>query len=325
MDLRMLSVDFLVTQGLGLSLSDQYWIKPAKSDFSWERINFFDNEFSDDIGDFLFNYTPPVNGKYDLFSPEVTSTGNLRKKWKSINGERNLIKSSTKPHFQDPFNEVAAYEIARRLGIDNVKYEFTLLEERPVSICPCFVKRNTELVSASQLIAKGDYPYQEGYDRFVANCEVHGLTNVTGFLDRMIVLDYLIVNMDRHFNNFGFLRDVDSLEWLGPAPLFDNGLSLWNNEPEDIIKSGFVAPCKSFRRTHGDQISLVKDFSWVKLESLEGVGQSIFDIMSKNTFISEEKAKALSWGIDWRIGHLTQYIKNQQQELSTPHRGQRLR
>ena len=39
-------------------------------------------------------------------------------------------------------------------------------------------------------------------------------------------LDYLIMNEDRHLNNFGIIRDVNTLKWLDVAPIFDNGQSL---------------------------------------------------------------------------------------------------
>ena len=37
----------------------------------------------------------------------------------------------------------------------------------------------------------------------------------------MLAFDAVIGNMDRHLENFGFLRDADSGEYLGMAPLFD--------------------------------------------------------------------------------------------------------
>jgi hypothetical protein len=52
----MSSIAFWVEKGLGLSLSDHYWFKPVKSDFTWEQVNHFDNDFSEDIGNYLFNY-----------------------------------------------------------------------------------------------------------------------------------------------------------------------------------------------------------------------------------------------------------------------------
>ena len=42
----------------------------------------------------------------------------------------------------------------------------------------------------------------------------------------------MIYNEDRHFGNFGILRDNRTGAVLGPAPVFDNGLSLFNYATE---------------------------------------------------------------------------------------------
>ncbi len=47
----------LLTKGFGLSLSDQYWAKPKKLDLTWRDVNFFDNAFSEDIGDILLGHS----------------------------------------------------------------------------------------------------------------------------------------------------------------------------------------------------------------------------------------------------------------------------
>ena len=39
------SIDLMVV-GLGLSLSDQYWIKPQGENLCWDDVNYFDHEFS---------------------------------------------------------------------------------------------------------------------------------------------------------------------------------------------------------------------------------------------------------------------------------------
>ena len=42
----------------------------------------------------------------------------------------------------------------------------------------------------------------------------------------MLVFDAVIINEDRHYGNFGLLRDNRSGSIISPAPVFDNGLSL---------------------------------------------------------------------------------------------------
>lgn len=44
----------LVEKCMGLSLSDQYWICPFKKEVKWSDVNFFQNDFSEDVGNSLF-------------------------------------------------------------------------------------------------------------------------------------------------------------------------------------------------------------------------------------------------------------------------------
>ena len=69
----------LLSRSLGLSLSDQYWIRPSETDLDWHDVNFFENPFSDDVGDLLFGNTL-TKGEIDLSSPDNTSEGNLKKR-----------------------------------------------------------------------------------------------------------------------------------------------------------------------------------------------------------------------------------------------------
>ena len=44
---NMLTSKELLKDSFGLSLSDQYWLKPKDFSVSWEQIQFFDNDFSE--------------------------------------------------------------------------------------------------------------------------------------------------------------------------------------------------------------------------------------------------------------------------------------
>ena len=71
----------LLTRCFGLSLSDQYWVRLKNSDLQWENINFFNNPFSEDIGDVLLGKASKTTG-FDFRSPDNTSDGFLKKRWK---------------------------------------------------------------------------------------------------------------------------------------------------------------------------------------------------------------------------------------------------
>ena len=82
LDLLHMSVpQELLAKCYGLSLSDQYWISPKDKPLMWKEINFFDHDFSEDVGNLLFGYGE-FSDSMSLISPDNTSDGQLIKKWK---------------------------------------------------------------------------------------------------------------------------------------------------------------------------------------------------------------------------------------------------
>ena len=53
----------------------------------------------------------------------------------------------------------------------------------------------------------------------------------------MFVFDAVILNQDRHTGNFGFIVDNKTNTIVSPAPVFDNGLSLFCYAMDDDIKN----------------------------------------------------------------------------------------
>ena len=292
----------LLTKCFGLSLSDHYWIKPYGSDMTWEEVNFFDNDFSDDIGDVLFG-TGDKSAGFDFLSPDNTSDGNLKKRWKIIDGKRCLIKSGSLPNNQQPFNEVIASRIMNRLGIDHIPYSLTWINDEPYSVCEDFVTEDTELISAWRILQlRNKANHENEYLHYVDICKELGI-DIVPALDRMIVLDYIIANEDRHFNNFGLLRDANTLEWLGAAPVFDSGTSLWyNRNTAQIARNNII--CKPFKKTHGEQLKLVSSFDWFDITKLNGIEDEILEVFSEDKaaqYIDTERAKTIAAEVRNRI------------------------
>lgn len=303
--LNVYSTKLLLTKCLGLSLSDHYWIKPYDSNISWADINFFDNSFSDDIGDVLFG-TNIKDADFDFLSPDNTSDGNLQKRWKIIDGKRCLLKSGSAPFRQQPFNEVIATVIMKRLGIDHIPYTVTWIDDKPYSVCEDFVTKDTELISAWRVLQlRQKANHESAYLHYVNICHDLGI-DIVPALDQMIVLDYIIANEDRHFNNFGLLRDPETLEWLGAAPIYDSGTSLWYDTPTKSIPHSDVES-KPFKRKHGEQLKLVSSFDWLDISKLDGIEDDILNIFTDdkvNQYIDHERAMAIASQVRTRIGIL---------------------
>lgn len=296
----------LLSRCFGLSLSDQYWIKPLESDIAWKDVNFFNNDFSEDIGDILFG--KKLNKKtLDYNSPDNTSDGFLKKRWKIINGKRCLLKSGSAPFMQQPFNEVIASKIMERLGISHIPYSVFLDEDgEPYSVCEDFITEDTELISAWRIMQSRKQDNNTSkYQHYVNCCEELGIKKIRQSLNEMIVVDYIIANEDRHFNNFGLIRNADTLEFISPAPIFDSGSSLGYDKVAGQILSGKNIQCKPFKKTHEQQLALVTSFDWIDFSKLNGVEEDIREVFrSAGEYMDDARIDAITKSVNQRIAHL---------------------
>lgn len=304
--LEIADTKMLLVRCFGLSLSDQYWIKPENTTLTWEQVNFFDNDFSDDMGDVLFG-SPKKEPEFDFSSPDNTSDGCLKKRWKIIDGRRCLIKGGSNPFRQQPFNEVIASEVMQRLGVNHIPYTIVWSEGAPYSICEDFITKDTELVSAWRLMQTRKKDNSTSvYQHFVNCCEGTGI-NVVSDLDRMIVVDYLIANEDRHLNNFGLIRNAKNLEWMGFAPIFDSGSSLGYDKMSGEIRAERGIVCKPFKRHHEEQLKLVTSYDWIPFENLVDVKEMICEVLSDEQaqeFMDERRIMAIADSVENRIQKL---------------------
>lgn len=62
-----------------------------------------------------------------------------------------------------------------------------------------------------------------------------GIEHYDAFVD-MLVFDAVVYNTDRHYGNFGLLVDNKTNKPIGFAPVFDNGLSLFNYATDDDLQ-----------------------------------------------------------------------------------------
>lgn len=291
----------LIAKNFGLSLSDQYWMKPIDSHLEWKDINFFTNDFSDDVGKAL------ISGEFhgNFMSPNNTSDGWLRKKWTIAGGKRVLLKAGSAGYQQEPLNEVLANIICRRLKIaDYTKYDLQYTEDYAFSVCENFITEDTELAMAKMVM---EVQKQRGnisdYQHYVNCCDSLGL-NVIPALDDMLVLDFIICNQDRHYNNFGIIRNVHSLQVEKAAPIFDTGTSAFVNAADVRIGNKAVNKSKPFRKYHEEQIQLVSDIEKYDFSALKGIEEEYDQILKESPFMHESRRDKLVLWIQKRTQNI---------------------
>ena len=124
----------------------------------------------------------------------------------------------------------------------------------------------------------------------------------------MIVLDYIIANEDRHFNNFGVLREAETLKWLGFAPIYDSGSSLGYDKIPMQIRSEKEVVCKPFKNHHAEQLKLVSDFSWIdfdRLKDVEGLIEHVLTAEGAEEYMDEIRIRAITGSVKRRIDSLS--------------------
>lgn len=273
----------ILQAGMGLSLNDSYWIAPATFDGAFADVNLYDNDFSAVLA--AVAYTGVVSNLHGMTpeTPELTTNGNLRKAWRiGADGTRVLYKGSSDDNaeYGEARAEFLASQVAEAMGLNAVRYGLSRWSGEwslACSTCPCFC--TAEVSYVPHALAFGE--------------SSHGAAART-YLDRgeeefeayasMLVFDALILNTDRHLTNFGMLRDSRTGAWLGPAPVFDNGRSLFFNlafdQADDFaIEANFALPSwpqvtfkEQAARMMGDvqkeQLGRLADFSFENSEAL---------------------------------------------------------
>ena len=147
-----------------------------------------------------------------------------------------LVKESYKYFGQQSINEVFATRLhqLQQTHIPFLRYTATRTEDYGIlSKCKAFTTDDVEFVSAYEVIMSQKRRNDEAeYDQFIRICTSGGISQdeIQAFMDYQTMTDFIISNTDEHLQNFGILRDANTMYLLGPAPIFDSGNSMFFDE-----------------------------------------------------------------------------------------------
>ena len=196
------------------TITDNYWIKPLDSDLTYQDVRFTDDYFS----------VLALKGSYSSFNrvanskrtktPELTNIGSFEKCWKLIGGKWWMYKSAT---HDELFSELFIYHLGEELGMNMAVYKrgdkciksLDFTDNASVNFEPAFAFMGDN-EDYEDIFAKLEELCPQAKDDFV----------------KMIFLDTIVANPDRHTANFGLLRDINTGKLIGFAPLFDHNMAL---------------------------------------------------------------------------------------------------
>ena len=277
----------------------------------WEDVNFFDNDFTDDLG--MLTLGQESSGNPNLMSPNSTLGGDLNKKWKIVNGKRFLVKGGTGSTRQEVLNEVVATALYDRLLSRNDYIPYFLFEEkgRIYSACENMLGQDEELVTAYDVLSTRKKPdSMSDYDFLVDTYKSLGLNNVEEGLAKMFTCDYILANQDRHWRNFGVIRNVETLEFTRIAPIFDNGTSLWCYAYNILAEDSYIAkPFGPKGMAPDKQLSLFRDYSWFDRGKLVGFPLEAKEILSHGNDGIQARLDVIESRIERNIGGVQRHIE----------------
>ena len=198
----------------GATITDNYWIREIGSNLTYSDVKFSDDYFSN----------LALKGNYDSFNraanskrsktPELTNVGSFEKCWKLRNGKWWIYKKAT---HDEMFSELFVYKLGKALGMNMAVYERG---------DGCIKSLDfTEAASFNFEPASTFMGDNEDYFDVVKALEKICPKAIPDYI-RMIFMDTICANPDRHTNNFGLLRDIKTGELIGFAPNYDNNMAL---------------------------------------------------------------------------------------------------
>lgn len=312
----------LLNKYYGLSLSDQYWLKDVNSAVKWENINFFTNDFEYEAyldASLDSSSKSIVSLDKNIFkSPNNTTDGMLQKGWIIESGKRVLVKGTYTSNKEEPINEYLASQICKRLGFDYCNYEVEWSDKtKLISKCNDFINENEELISAYDIYNSEKKPNNiSDYEFYIQILEKHNVPNARENMENLFILDYLMLNNDRHLKNFGIIRNVNTLKWEKVAPIFDTGESMQCDKYTDEINFS-SGKGKFFSNTDKDYEDILKiigkNILRVDLSKLKGICDDYRLILEKyqdKLDMSDKRKEKLVSGLNKRITKLSEFISN---------------
>lgn len=140
-------------------------------------------------------------------SPELTTNGMLPKGWRLIkNDSIYLYKGGTTGASNtgnEPYSEFYACQIAETMGLNAVHYDLENWKGILASKCKLFTDIDTSYIPIGRIVKSG------GLKACIEYYKTLGTENLEQ-IKSMLVFDAVIYNEDRHFGNFGVIRDNKS-------------------------------------------------------------------------------------------------------------------
>ena len=194
----------------GAVITDTYWFKAENENITYDEIKFKDNRYCQLA---LIGNTDNLELGYQK-TPELTNIGSYEKCWRIVDDQWWLYK---RENDMERFSELFIYYFGKALGLNMASYQLDGLYIRSLD----FTNSATLNFESAYSLVGDNEDYQTNFKVF---------NNLSADLSKaylgMLYMDTLCLNMDRHTQNYGVLRDPMTGKIISFSPLFDHNIAL---------------------------------------------------------------------------------------------------
>ena len=234
----------------GVSLTDHYWFKPKQSKLTWKRVSYTDSAYFD----LSLTGNPNDFSLSPRRSPQLTAIGSYEKGWQKKDGHWWLYKVGTK---EERFSEYFIYLLGKSLSLEMAEYALDGEYIRTKNFAEEYDFEPAEsLVGDENDESKIFQKIEDSFGKDIASSYL-----------TLISFDRLVYNMDRHNQNYGFLRDRKTGKVVSLAPNFDNNIALISrgNPSLNRSKDGLIRILKEALKKNKEMASLFSKLEWEKV------------------------------------------------------------
>ena len=278
-----------------ISFNDTLWIKDINSSLKWRDISPYTNKLDYSISRFTLSGKGIVS---DGLSCEYTTDGSYAKGWFN---EGDIIFLYKESNMYESCSEYLSQQIAKNICTKYIKY---FLKDESICSCRLFTNEDIGFVPLAHVIDVTTFSDVLSYFKSLSLEEE---------FKEIMVLDYIILNVDRHTRNLGFLIDNRTFEITGVAPCFDNNKSLlYNKENLYKYKHSSDLDIKPYLCDDFDSIlkECLTESIYNKVKSLKGfkfrnTEDNILPedrLSCLNTIVNSRINRVLELGCQWLVG-----------------------